>query len=247
MTNRLITIGASHYCEKARWALQRTGVPFVEEMHPPILHTLATFRNGGQRTVPVLVTDAGVLADSTDILEHADRHVNGALYGKAMDEAKELEDLYDRRLGPHTRRIVYWHLLDAPSFKDVFEGGLTRGQNLAFRAFRPLVKAAIRRGLGITAKGAEKSRDRVKEIFDGVEKRLSDGRRYLLGDRFTAADLTFAALAAPLLLPPNYGYSLAVAVPSALQREVDELRATPAGVFGLRLYAEERSSPSETL
>jgi glutathione S-transferase len=250
VTNRLITIGASHYCEKARWALQRTGFPFVEEMHPPILSTLATLRHGGKRTVPVLITENSVLADSTDILEHADRHANGALYGETKEEradAKELEDLYDRRLGPHTRRIVYWHLLDAPAFKDVFAGGLTRGQNVAFRVFRPLLKATIRRGLGVTEKGAIKSRERVKEIFDGVEKRLADGRRYLLGERFTAADLTFAALAAPMLLPANYGYPLPVEVPSALQREVDELRATPAGVFGQRIYAEDRSSPSDTL
>jgi glutathione S-transferase len=251
VTNRLITIGASHYCEKARWALQRTGVPFVEEMHPPILHTLATYRNGGKRTVPVLITESGTLSDSTDILEHADRHANGALYGKGDDtrrEAKELEDLYDRRLGPHTRRIVYWHLLDSPAFKDVFGGGLTRGQLIAFRVFRPLVKGAIRRGLGVTEKGAKKSRERVKEIFEGVAERLADGRRYLLGERFTAADLTFAALAAPMLLPANYGYPLNVDVPIALQREVDELRATPAGVFGLRIYAEDRgSSPSDTL
>ena len=34
---------------------------------------------------------------------------------------------------------------------------------------------------------------------------LADGRPFLLGDRFTAADLTFAALAAPVVLPPRYG------------------------------------------
>lgn len=250
MTNLLITIGASHYCEKARWALQRTGFPFVEEMHPPILHTFATFRSGGKRTVPVLITGDRTYSDSTDILEVADRHAKGVLYGESdaeRAEAKELEDLYDRRLGPHTRRIVYFHLLDAPSFKDVFEGGLTRGQKVAFRVFRPLVKGLIRRGLGVTRKGAEKSRLRVKEIFAGVAERLADGRPYLLGERFTAADLTFAALAAPMLLPANYGYPLPVAVPSALQREVDELRTTPAGVFALRIYAEDRSSPSDTL
>jgi glutathione S-transferase len=252
VTNRLITIGASHYCEKARWALEHAGIPFVEEMHPPILHTLATYRNGGKRTVPVLITEEGTYSDSTDILELADRHVKGALYGvgsEARRETKELEDLYDRRLGPHTRRIVYFHLLDTPAFPEVFDFGLSRGQRIAFRVLRPGVRGLIRRGLGVTEKGAEKSRSRIHEVFDGVAKRLGDGRRYLMGERFGAADLTFAALAAPMLMPPSYGYPLPTSgIPSSLTREVDELRATTAGKFALRIYAEDRdSSPSDTL
>jgi hypothetical protein len=35
MTNRLVTIGISHFCEKARCALQRAGVPFQEERNSP--------------------------------------------------------------------------------------------------------------------------------------------------------------------------------------------------------------------
>ena len=35
---RLITIPISHYCERARWALQRAGVDFIEEQHLQMLH-----------------------------------------------------------------------------------------------------------------------------------------------------------------------------------------------------------------
>ena len=31
MTTRLITIAFSHYCEKARWALDRAGIVFEED------------------------------------------------------------------------------------------------------------------------------------------------------------------------------------------------------------------------
>ena len=37
-------------------------------------------------------------------------------------------------------------------------------------------------------------------VFDSVGERLADGRPYLMGDRFTAADLTFASLSAPARL-----------------------------------------------
>ena len=36
-SHRLITIGPSHYCEKARWALDFFGVIFSEEPHRPVL------------------------------------------------------------------------------------------------------------------------------------------------------------------------------------------------------------------
>jgi glutathione S-transferase len=68
MTPRLICIPFSHYCEKARWALDRRGIAFVEEGHLPILHTRAT-RPAGGRSTPLLVVDGGpTLTDSTDIL-----------------------------------------------------------------------------------------------------------------------------------------------------------------------------------
>src|SRR6185295_10774861 len=74
----LITIPLSHYCEKARWALDRVGLPYREEAHAPLLHRLATRRNDGG-TVPVLVHGGSRLIDSTDILEHVDAVCGGDL------------------------------------------------------------------------------------------------------------------------------------------------------------------------
>ena len=44
---RLITIPFSHYCEKARWALDYCGVPYTEDAHLPGLHIRPTRRAGG--------------------------------------------------------------------------------------------------------------------------------------------------------------------------------------------------------
>mgnify|MGYP001462179660 CR=1 FL=1 len=61
---RLITIGFSHFCEKARWALDRTALEYSEDDHVPLFHWRASFGAGGTRTVPVLVTPGRVLKDS---------------------------------------------------------------------------------------------------------------------------------------------------------------------------------------
>jgi glutathione S-transferase len=106
----LITIPLSHYCEKARWALDRVALPYTEQAHAPLLHRLATKRNDGG-TVPVLVHGSGRFIDSTDILVHADAVCGGDLLyprdAAMRREVDALEERFDAELGPHTRRWTY--------------------------------------------------------------------------------------------------------------------------------------------
>jgi glutathione S-transferase len=86
------------------------------------------------------------------------------------------------------------------------------------------------------------SRLQTEQVFSAVSDRLGDGRKYLLGEMFSAADITFAALAAPVINPPEFS-SLMPALeeaPQELATIINEFRLTPAGAFALRLYREER-------
>ena len=74
----------------------------------------------------------------------------------------------------------------------------------AFPFVLPVAKLVIRRYLGVNEASAPMAVVRVDEEFDAVADRLTDGRRHLVGDRFSAADLAFAALAAPLVVPAVY-------------------------------------------
>src|SRR5207237_1280936 len=69
---RLITIPISHYCEKARWALEHAGLGYREERHVQGFHRLAARRAGGGRTVPVLVAPDHVIPESEQIVAWAD-------------------------------------------------------------------------------------------------------------------------------------------------------------------------------
>ncbi len=245
---RLITIPPSHFCEKARWALDRFDVPYVEQCHPPVLHYRATRRAGGGRTAPVLVTDLGVYSDSTEILHFLDRNrpPDVRLYPddtNSRHEVEEFEELFDTKLGPHTRRAAYFHLL--PQKKLLLDSVLHQvsgGERFLFRALLPAMRFLLRRGMRITSESTDRSIERVREVFDNVGRRLAEGRRFLVGEKFTAADLTFAALAAPVLLPRGFGAPLPslAELPDAVLPLIDEMRASDAGEFAQRIYRDER-------
>lgn len=245
---RLITIPPSHYCEKARWALDLAGITYREEGHPPLFHRRAAKSAGGGHTTPILVAGDRVFPDSTDILEfihveHAEKWRPYPLDSPLRVEAEELEELFDTRLGPHTRRLAYYHLLqDNRLFLMAVLAGVGGMERMFFRVLAPLIKKLMRRGMRIDEDGAERSFGYVRTVFDTVGERLADGRSFLVGNAFGAADLTFAALSAPVLLPRNYGSPLPSLdeVPSEMLAQIEEFRSSPAGVFGLRIYRDHR-------
>jgi glutathione S-transferase len=245
---RLVTIPFSHYCEKARWGLQHARLPFVEQGHAPLFHRRAVRAAGGGRTVPVLVTDDQVLPDSTDILRFADRWATAdrKLYPAPVeDEVAALEDLFDEQLGPHTRRLAYYYTLpDRALVVGLGTRDVPRWQARLVDWGFPLARAYIKRGFKIDEAGAARSLKKVDDVFRQVDGRLADGRPYLTGDRFTAADLTFAALGA-LLFPPQHPIGIPEdrASPAYLALR-DQLKARPAGALLLRLYRDWRSRPA---
>lgn len=246
MQPRLITIPMSHFCEKARWGLDHAGIAFTEEGHLQVIHIWKARRAGGGRTVPVLIADGEVVADSTAILEWADRRLPAErrLYPEHLArEVQRLEAGFDEHLGPDGRLWMYHETL--PVVKQVAPwtlAGIPRWELRAFRVGGRLLEPVISRYLGVTPVAAQAALAGVWRTYDEVAEQLSDGRPFLTGDRFTAADLTFAALSAPAICPAQYGAPLPPLseLPPAMADEVQRLRAHPAGLFAQRLYAEQR-------
>jgi len=248
-TATLVTIPFSHFCEKARWALDHAGVSYDEEGHVPGLHRIAVKRTGSPRTsVPVLVTNERVLADSTDILGYANASAppEKALFpaaAKARAEVEALENELDEGLGPHIRRVLYFYLLPRRSLAlTLMDQRTPRWERTAARAIFPLLRAGMRRFMRIDARTANESRDEVLRTFDAIERRLADGRPYLVGDRFTAADLTFASLAGPGVMPPEHlvKFPPIDALPEPAADLMREIQARPVGAFLRRMYRERR-------
>jgi glutathione S-transferase len=247
----LVTIPISHFCEKARWALDRAGLDYVERRHIQLVHRIAVKRAGGGTTAPVLRTADGVYDESAAILRYADEHLPAErrLYPAERAQLAEvvaLECRFDEVLGPEGRLWLYHEVFkDARRFARWNLAGVPAWERRMFPFVLSPAKLVIRRHFGISDETAQAAVEHVDEELDAVAERLSDGRRYLVGDRFSAADLAFAALAAPLVVPPVYGTPLPQPedMPEDMASAVLRWRSHPAGEFALRLFREDRPTP----
>ena len=244
----LITIPISHYCEKARWALDRAGVTYEERAHLQVLHWVAVSRAGGGKTAPVLVWGDRVFADSADIVEAAGAEAprDRSLYPDdpaAATEIRALQSDFDAELGPEGRRWMYNAMRGRRDLAVAYGcTGVPAWQRRALPFAYPVAARIIDRYLDVTPATAARSEAAVRATFDAVAERLGDGRSYLCGERFSAADLTFASLAAPMLMPPEYGVPLPQPeeLPATMAATVREFRRHPAGAYALKMFREER-------
>jgi len=246
MTTRLITIPFSHFCEKARWALDRAGVTYTETCHLPLFAMLPARLAGGRHTVPCLVDGRTSIPDSTEILAWADARSPGCLLpADPVDRAAalQLEDDFDEVFGPATRRWMYYHITPRRDLESRLLQGAPRWQRFALSVFRPLAMLILRRRIKLEPVAVERSAKRIDATLERISALLADGRRFLVGNRFSVADLTFAALSAPVLLPRAYTTPL----PSITdftgepRARLEAWHATPAAKFALRIYETERA------
>lgn len=244
----LITIPISHFCEKARWALDRAGIAFEERAHLQVLHWLPAKRAGGGTTVPVLVCGETVLTESADILSWADARAPAAVRLYPDDPAlssaiRALERDFDERLGPQGRLWLYDNMRGRRALVRRYAAtGVPAWQKLGLPIAYGTVAKIIDRHFAITSESAAHALRDVRDTFDEVGVLLDDGRQYLMGARFSAADLTFSALSAAVLSPPGYGVPLPQPdeLPPAMATVVRELREHPAGQHALRMFREKR-------
>lgn len=227
----------------------------------PMLHApavlLATRGRGGRAdrvssrlSTPVLVTDDGQrLCDSSQIVRWAsDRFASPetSLYpAEHRIEIEAFEQHVHDRIGAHTRRVAYsLGLGERALFCELARRNVGPRQAWLFARLYPIVRAGIGRGLDLSAARSSRSQARVREHLEALAPRV-EGKRYLFGDRFTAADLSLACMFAPVLIPSaaeGFGAHLPALdeLPAEAAALVAELRGTPVGRFCLRMFAEER-------
>jgi glutathione S-transferase len=240
----------SHYNEKVRWALDHKRVPHVRHSLLPALHQIKARRlTGGAPTTPVLTLDGRSIGDSTRIIAAIEqRWPLEPLY--PGDEAQrrralELEEFFDEELGPHIRRALYQELLPHPDLAvPLFTYGQRLPARLLIRAAYPALRVGMRRAMEITATAAAASREKTVAAMDRLEQEIGPSG-YLVGDSFSVADLTAAALFYPVARPPEYPYPSMTDPPPSAREFLDPLARRPGGEWVAEMYRRHRSPDAE--
>jgi glutathione S-transferase len=230
----------SIFSEKARFALDYKAVPYRRKNLPPGLHGIILRLRGRGSTVPVLDIAGRKVRDSSAIIATLEELVpNPPLYPReepARRQALALEEFFDEHCGHEVRRVGLDAILED---REALVGGMLADapalMRVTARVGHPLVKRQIRRRYGINPESVHTARSKIEVAFDRIEADLGPSG-YLIGDRFSVADLTAAALLAPLVLPAELPG--ADAAPSLMSPELRAFRELVADRVGFRWVME---------
>ena len=239
-------IELSHYSEKIRFALAYKNVeherrtPLVG-LHGPLAMLLT---RSGHRRLPVMRVDGETIADSTAIIAALEeRYPEPPLYPDDPDDrarALMLEDYFDETLAPALRLFVWYHQLrEDGGFIDAVAPNGSGGRLRALKAMAPLAGPVVRADYGARAGRADDARRTLLEVADRIEAELQPSG-YLVGDRFSVADLAGAALFTPLLCPPGREFPPRTQAQPVLDLR-EELEHRPAGQWVHDIYVRHRT------
>jgi glutathione S-transferase len=250
-TPELWQFTSSHFNEKARWALDFKGVPHIRHSLVPGFHVGTVKRMTGKTHVPVLKLNGKVVSDSSKIIEALESaYPEPALYpadNEARRRALELEDYFDEELGPYIRRWMFFVILPYPKYvRALFVSHASPAVQLAHRAMSPVIGAVMRRQMDITPASAEIARRKTIEAMDRLAKELQPSG-YIVGDRFTVADLTAAALLSPLVSPPEFPYKATMPPPEPGMKVRESVSNHPAFQWTLKIYRQHRGKSAEVV
>jgi glutathione S-transferase len=238
----LYHIEVSHYNEKARWALDYKGVPHRRKAPMPMAHLVwaLVMTRGQSKTFPILKLNGDTIHDSTQIIERLEReYPEPPLYPSDPGErrrALELEEFFDEELAPHIRRAAFaLATRDPETFAWIAAPHAGKVMHAGFKGATAVAGPVTRMRYGINDESAAVGKEKTTAAFERLESEIGPGG-YLVGDRFTVADLTAAALFFPLVRPPEASQHLTPG--EGLPQSMIDMRAEYVGRPGFEWVRE---------
>ena len=237
--------------EIARWVLDLNQILHIEEGYGPT-HSVKKVNklsgSDGEHNNPVLMHNDSLIFTAESVILYYDQLVPAARQLFPADEAQRKEvvewyDLFTNTLNTYVWQYVWTELLSKRKYAmKLLKQDVGFWTKMGYRLFYGSAKRKLKKEWGLDGQDSVVYLVQIENIFAKVSEALKDGRKYLVGDKFSAADMAFAAIAAPLLVPETYGGAIARMneVGEELRLAMIKMRATRAGQWALGVYQEDR-------
>lgn len=209
MAIKLYQFCISHYSEKIRWALDYKGINYQPVNLLPGQHAKTIVKlTRAESSVPVLEHDGQVIQGSSQILDYLDHHFpepslipeDPALKEQVLHWETRLDEL----AGPAIRTWVYHYFLQRPRVVvPMLAAGTPFYNRIILKLAFSRVDEIMRKWMKINQKTADSAEQTLESLLTELAE-IYRKQPYLVGDRFTRADLTAGALLAPLFQPAQY-------------------------------------------
>ena len=241
----LYIFAISHYCEKARWALDYLGIDYELRHVAPGEHGKIAKKLGAPKTsVPYLALDDKVIQGSGDIVSWAENQNPAETNGMTPDAAAcdAIEQRIDTTAGVHVRRYYYSEaLVDYPSIvRRIFTRDLSLISGLKVKLAWSKIREFMITRMDLGKDQGQESKAIIDAELEWIDGLLADGRSYLVGDTFSRADLAVASILSPLVLPPEHPVYRQVAHTPGISEEMSAWRDRPSLKWTREIYAKHR-------
>jgi glutathione S-transferase len=248
-TIELLQFRFSHFNEKARWALDFKGVPHTRRSLLPGPHVPVVSRLTGKTELPVLRVDGEVIGGSAAIVDTLERrYPDRPLYPARPEwqmEALEIQRWFDAEVGPGGRAAMFLDLLPEGRYAArCFTQGFAGFGPAMYRAIFPMIRVVMRQKMRLGEAAREPGLAALRKGLDFVAAKAGP-RGFLVGDRFSVADLTAASLLALVCFPPELRPGLPQPVVPAMAGWLARWADHPGTAWVQAMFREHRPPSAE--
>ena len=247
----LYIFAISHYCEKARWALDHLGIDHEIVHLAPGLHVKFSKDKGlPTSSLPILEVDGDsvktiMIQGSEKIIDWADQVTQGdrRLTPEAgKDKILQIEQRLGDKMGVHIRRAFYSEaLVEFPAtVRPIFTRHLSLPRKVMVSLMWPKIRNKMIQRMDLGYKQGEESKKILDEELDWLESLLSEEDSFLVGDKLSRADITAAALLARLASPKDHPSHKYMQRPPRLEQLAQQWSDRPALKWVRRIYQQHR-------
>ncbi len=245
---RLHQFQASHFNEKVRWALSYKNVAHQRETYLPGPHIPVIKKlSGGPSSTPLLEHDGRFISGSAAIIEHLETcFPEFPLYPESASEREQalsLQARFDQTLGPAARTLLFSVLIALPDYLCLtFSQHKPLAKRLGYRAMFPVAKPMIIKGNKVYEPEISNAWQVCRELCDEIGERIAS-TGYLVGHRFSVADLTAASFLAILTNIQHAEMQRIEPLPKPVNQFLKRWHQHPAILWTHEMYARHRPAP----